>query len=399
MLQLNTSADPSRLLTSALEKLSMATNVQTITKIVAEAARELVKADGATFILRDGDRCYYADEDAISPLWKDKKFPMEACISGWSMIHGETVLIRDIYIDPRIPHDAYRPTFVKSLCMTPIRPEKAIGAIGTYWANTHSPTEEEVKVLQILSNSTAVALENIELKKAVLSQDFKNKELEVAMFALAHDLRTPICAMTSLADILRVHLRPYLNSTTDEFLDLLMKTGHQASSQIERILSLYRATNGKIEKSQVDISVIAKDILNQMRLRFPEHRISATVQDGLKTFADQRLIHMVMENLISNAIKYSSRKPEICIEVGRTSIDSQHTQFFVRDNGEGFDSADAHRLFKPLGRLHREEEFNGTGLGLASVAKIVELHGGQVSAEGKKAEGATFFFSLPNHNH
>ena len=108
-------------------------------------ARELCGADGATFVLRDDDRCFYADEDAIAPLWKGKRFPMEACISGWVMIHREAVAIGDIYADARIPADAYRPTFVKSLAMVPIRTKAPIGAIGNYWASHHEVSEDDEK--------------------------------------------------------------------------------------------------------------------------------------------------------------------------------------------------------------------------------------------------------------
>lgn len=384
-----------QILIEAFEKLSMATSLQAVTKTVAEAARALTGADGATFVLKENNLCYYVDEDSISPLWKSHRFPIEGCISGWAMIHGKVVVIKDIYKDSRIPHDAYRPTFVKSLCMVPVRPEKAIAAIGNYWSEEYTPSHEDIKVLQILANSTAIALENLDLKKVNIGKDFKNKELEAAMFSLGHDLRTPVSVIVSLTDLLRTHMKGQLNSTVIEFLDMMAQTGRRASEQIERMLSLYRATNGKIEKSSVDLGSIAKNVIEQMQRQHPDRRILVTIQDDLNTYADQRLIHMVLENLLSNAVKYSSKKSEALIEIGKTYSDSNQVYFYVRDNGEGFDESDAHKLFKPMGRLHLEEEFAGTGLGLASVAKIVELHGGQVRAEGKKKEGATFFFSLP----
>jgi hypothetical protein len=115
------------------------------------------------FVLRDGDRCHYADEDAIAPLWKGQRFPLEACISGWSMLNRQPVVIEDIYADNRIPHDAYRPTFVKSLVMVPIRALDPIGAIGNYWAAPHRATGAEVQLLQALANTTAVAMENVQV--------------------------------------------------------------------------------------------------------------------------------------------------------------------------------------------------------------------------------------------
>ena len=148
-------------LVAVVQRLSLARSLADVQRIVARAARRLTRADGATFVLRDGDHCFYADEDAISPLWKGQRFPLEACISGWAMLQRKPAAITDIYRDSRIPHDAYRPTFVKSLAMVPIRQLAPIGAIGNYWAHTHEPTEHELQLLQALADSTAVAIENV----------------------------------------------------------------------------------------------------------------------------------------------------------------------------------------------------------------------------------------------
>ena len=166
-------ASPEETLSSllgAVQELSLARTVGDVQRIVRVAARELAEADGATFVLRDGDRCFYADEYAIAPLWKGQRFPLEACISGWAMLNRQSVAIEDIYADPRIPHDAYRPTFVKSLVMVPIRKVDPLGAIGMYWAERHSPGPRELMAAQALADSTAVAMEHVrvlgELKEA-----------------------------------------------------------------------------------------------------------------------------------------------------------------------------------------------------------------------------------------
>lgn len=145
----------------AVQELSMARTLEQVIEIVRHAARDLSGADGATFILRDNGTCSYVDEDAIEPLWSGMRFPMETCISGWAMLNRQPAVIRDIYLDERIPHEAYRPTFVKSLVMVPIRSVDPIGAIGNYWAQEHDPTDEEVRLLQALADSTSVAMENV----------------------------------------------------------------------------------------------------------------------------------------------------------------------------------------------------------------------------------------------
>lgn len=172
-------------LTRVVQQLSFARDLSIVQEIVRHAARALTNADGATFVLRDRGMCYYADEDAIAPLWKGMRFPMEACISGWSMLHRQAAVIPDIYSDPRIPAEAYRPTFVKSLAMVPIRSLDPIGAIGNYWARRHEATEKEVSVLQALADTTAVAMENVriysELEQRVRE---RTRELEVANEAI-----------------------------------------------------------------------------------------------------------------------------------------------------------------------------------------------------------------------
>ena len=136
------------LLLTAIRDLSFARDLDTVTFIVRSMGRALAGADGVTFVLRDHGQCYYVDEDAITPLWKGRRFPMESCISGWAMLHRETVVVPDIYVDPRIPHDAYRPTFVRSLVMVPVRVEDPVAAIGAYWARPHAPCDEAVHALQ-----------------------------------------------------------------------------------------------------------------------------------------------------------------------------------------------------------------------------------------------------------
>lgn len=148
-------------LVDVVQSLSLARDLATVMEIVRHAARRLTGADGATFVLRDNDKCFYAEEDAISPLWKGQRFPMSACISGWAMINRQPAVIEDIYADPRIPADAYRPTFVRSLAMVPIRTIDPVGAIGNYWATQHLPSPEQVKVLQALADITAVTMENV----------------------------------------------------------------------------------------------------------------------------------------------------------------------------------------------------------------------------------------------
>ncbi|RZL64439.1 MAG: GAF domain-containing protein, partial [Rhodococcus sp. (in: high G+C Gram-positive bacteria)] len=184
----------------AVRDLAACRDVASVVEVVRHAARELVDADGATFVLRDNNQCYYVDEDAIEPLWRGQRFPLEACISGWSMLNEQQVVIPDIYLDERIPHAAYRPTFVQSLVMTPIRSGGGIGSIGTYWAAFHRATAEEQNLLQALADSTAVAMENARtleaLERTVAERTEEltasNRDLTAFAHVAAHDLKEPL---------------------------------------------------------------------------------------------------------------------------------------------------------------------------------------------------------------
>jgi len=163
----------------AVQELSLARTLLDVQVIVRTAARDLTGCDGATFVLRDGPYCHYADEDAIEPLWKGKRFLQEICISGWVMKNKCPVVIPDIFTDARIPQEAYRPTFVKSLAMVPIRRLDPIGAIGNYWADHRQPSAEDLRLLQALADSTSVAMENVQVY-AELEQRVQDRTVALA---------------------------------------------------------------------------------------------------------------------------------------------------------------------------------------------------------------------------
>ena len=170
-------------LVAAIERLSAARSLDEIVEIVRTSAGLIAEADGVTFVLRDGDRCHYVAEKAISPLWAGMRFPMASCISGWCMLNKCTAVIPDIYADARVPHDAYRPTFVNSLVMVPIRVEEPLAAIGSYWAEKRAPDPETVKLLETLARSASTAMANIQLFSSLAASEAQARqqlaELEV----------------------------------------------------------------------------------------------------------------------------------------------------------------------------------------------------------------------------
>ncbi len=226
---------PSGGLEDLILKMSMARGLDEIMAVVRHSARSLIGADGVTFVIRDDGQCYYADEDAISPLWKGLRFPMETCISGWAMHHAEVVVIEDIYKDDRIPHAAYSPTFVKSLVMVPVREEDPVGAIGAYWAKAERPSAEAVRLLQRIAHSAAVAMTNVALINSLAAAKEEaaraRDAMILAMASLAetrdHETGNHIRRTQHYVRVLAEALsesEPYAGQLSDDVIDLLYKS-------------------------------------------------------------------------------------------------------------------------------------------------------------------------------
>lgn len=155
-----------------LDELRAAEDLTDVGHVVRSAARVVTGALGATFVLREDGYCFYADEDAIAPLWVGQRFPMTSCISGWAMLHDATAVVPDIETDPRIPLEAYRPTFVRSLAMAPVRSPEPVAAIGAYWSVPRTPLADEVSALEALAAATGVALGRIGFDDAPWAPSF-----------------------------------------------------------------------------------------------------------------------------------------------------------------------------------------------------------------------------------
>ncbi len=387
-------------LVGVVQDLSQARDVATVTRIARDAARSLTGADGSTFVLRDGDKCYYADENAIAPLWKGKRFPMEICISGWVMLNARSTTIPDIYADPRIPAEAYRPTFVKSLAMVPIRREAPIGAIGNYWAQPHTPTDEEVAVLQALADTTSVALENARLYEELNDQvaelaaqkkriQAQHDQLEVFTHALAHDLKEPVRTVRAFSDMIVNHAAS--PAETETYFEFVCKAADRMAMLVDTVFAYTQLHDpSRLNKRTVamdDMFAAATENLHQL---IQEHgaRVAATPLPSINAHGAHMM--QVLQNLIANAIRHNADGVAVAV----SAIDKgDHWQFRVADNGQGIAQEDMQRIFAPFKRLNLSEE--GAGLGLAICDKIVDLHGGRIWCEAAPEGGAAFVFTLP----
>jgi signal transduction histidine kinase len=389
-------------LVSVVQELSLARDLEGIMTIVRHAARKLTGADGATFILRDNGCCYYADEEAIAPLWKGKRFPLERCISGWAMLNRQPAVIRDIYDDPRIPAEAYRPTFVKSLAMVPIRSLDPVGAIGTYWATLRMPKPEEVKILQVLANSTSVAMENVQLysglEQKVAERTVRlqalNEELDSFSYSVSHDLRAPLRHVGGFIELLQKQEGEKLSAKGLEYLKIILTSTQTMSGLINDLLEFSHMGRVELRKSRVDMNVLVNDVWRELAPERKDRNIAWNMAELPAVEGDGAMLKQVWVNLLSNAIKYTKRREQAETHVGFTERDLEN-EFFVKDNGAGFDMKYADKLFGVFQRLHHKEDFEGTGIGLANVRRIITRHGGRTWAESKIDGGATFYFSLP----
>lgn len=390
-----------RRLVTAVKDLSRARSNEDIAAIVRTAARDLNGADGATFVLREGEKCFYFDEDAIAPLWKGKRFPLDACISGWVMQHRRHVSIEDVYSDPRIPHDAYRPTFVKSLVMVPVRREAPIAAIGNYWATRHVATAQEIELIQALADSTSVAMENVrvyeELEERVRRRteqlELSNRELGAFSYTVSHDLKSPLNTVAGFAQLLEKDLGPSAPEQARSHLRRIIVASMRMGDLIDDLLDFSRTTRADLFRTNVNLSALARETIGTLLAKEPERTVDLHIAEGMFASADERLVRILIENLLSNALKYTQREARATISVGRADRDGVPA-YFVQDDGVGFDPASAGKLFQPFNRLHRDEDFHGTGVGLSTCERIVRRHGGWITAESKPGEGATFRFSL-----
>jgi len=397
-------------LVTVVQRLSLARDLASIIEIVRHEARSLVNADGASFVLKDGDLCFYAEEDAVGPLWKGQRFPLETCISGWTMLNHQAAAIEDIYLDARIPHESYRPTFVKSLVMTPIRTVAPVGAIGVYWAKRHRATAEEIELLQALADSTSIAIEaaevfaNLERKVAERTAEVArrntelevlNKELEAFSYSVAHDLRSPLITIDGFTQVLLENTVDSLDEPNRKHLERITTAVRRMHRLINDLLGLSKIVRAPLHNDTVDLSRAAREIIQNLHDSAPARIADFTIAEGMVVQGDPGLLRIVLENLLSNAWKFTARQERAQIEFGTGADREGRTVYFVRDNGAGFDPKYAAKLFSPFQRLHSEAQFAGTGIGLAIVQRIVHRHGGEIWAESAVNSGAGFYFTLP----
>jgi|GEM_PF-1705987 len=231
------------------------------------------------------------------------------------------------------------------------------------------------------------------VKERTAQLEAVNKELESFAYSVSHDLRAPLRALDGFSENLESNYAEQLDKQGKHFLTRIRKASLRMSDLIDDLLELSRITHADMKDQKVDLSHLAEEIIQERRQSEPERRVAVEIAPGLTARGDAHLLRVVLENLISNAWKFSAEEIQARIEVGLVEKDEEEV-FFVRDNGAGFDMAYAGKLFDPFQRLHGVNKFPGTGIGLATVQRIINRHGGKIWAEGKTGQSATFYFTL-----
>jgi signal transduction histidine kinase len=257
----------------------------------------------------------------------------------------------------------------------------------------HRRIREQLLRAEIEAAEARVARELAEVRAALVQElERKNRELEAFSYSVSHDLRAPLRSLEGFSQILEKHATD-LDDKGRHYLDRIRSATRRMGELIDGLLALSRVGRAELNRAPVALSALARDVAAELERAEPGREVAVTIQEDLAADGDRRLLRIALENLLGNAFKFTARTTDAAVEFGAAERDGQLT-YFVRDNGAGFDPAYAERLFAPFQRLHNDSDFPGTGIGLATVHRIVERHGGRVGAEAAVGRGATVFWTL-----
>jgi len=330
--------------------------------------------------------------------------------AGYTLQSREPVVVEDLATERRFsgPPLLWEHNVVSGVSVLIGSRENPWGVLGAHTSRRRAFTQDDIHFLQAVANLLAVAIERKRVEEELARHRDRleelvrertaelaaaNKELEAFSYSVSHDLRAPLRSIDGFSQALLEDYLDRLDERGKDYLRRVSAASRRMARLIDGVLSLSRLTRAEMRRETVDLSALARGIAADLRAAQPQRQVEIVIQEGLVGEADPRLLQVVLENLLGNAWKFTGKTPHARIEFGVTQVDGQPA-YFVRDNGVGFDMAYADKLFGAFQRLHTTEEFEGDGIGLATVQRIIRRHGGRVWAEGAVGQGATFYFTL-----
>lgn len=370
--------------------LSQASCHAEITRKITRAIRRLTGADGATFVMKEGECCYYADEDAIAPLWKGQRFPLGQCISGWAMDNRATQVIDDIRTDGRHPDLAYRPTFVRSLVIAPVGTDAPVAAIGAYWARAAHPRPRDIATVEAIAHAAALALQNLELVHSLrAAADTKTRLLT----AVGHDLRQPMQAVALFASVLEGEAK---TATAQNAVGQLNAAVDRMANLLGSIIALADLDGGAVAANRQPVTV------DELLVPLDPEMTAAAAAKGIAFVrvpcravveTDPGLMAAVLRNLMTNAIRYT--------EHGKVLVGARRhgreVCIIVADSGIGIDPAQQAAIFEEFYQVgNSNRDFTaGTGVGLAIVRRLIDILGHRIHLRSIEGRGSLFTVILP----
>jgi light-regulated signal transduction histidine kinase (bacteriophytochrome) len=285
-------------------------------------------------------------------------------------------------------HNALRDLIARG---SPAVVQARVGAAAEFFAESLSSYEMMLRGYE--ERNAQLVATNEALRQAKAAAEVANRELESFSYSVAHDLRAPLRSINAFTEILLEDCADRLDEEGKAHLGYIRQSTRQMAELIDGLLELSRITRSELRWEEVDLGELAHDVMAELRRGDPARHVEVQIASGLVAEGDPRLLRTVLQNLLGNAWKFTGNSDPARIEFGcEVSID--RPSFFIRDNGAGFDMAYASKLFGAFSRLHSEREFPGTGIGLATVQRIIHRHDGHIWAEGAIGSGATFHFTI-----
>lgn len=409
-------------LAHAIERLAGARSLDAVIDILRSTARRIVGADGIAIVLRDGDLCHYVAEDSMEPLWAGQRFPAETCVSGWAMKHAQTVAIPDILVDPRVPQDAYRTTFVRSMAMVPIGMPDPVAAVGAYWSDSGQPSGDEIALLESLTRAAATSLENgrllgsleqlnnalearvaertAELERAqeVLRQTQKMEAIGQLTGNVAHDFNNLLSPIMGGLDL--ILSRGASTESAMRSANIAMDAAERAKTLVQRLLAFARRQ--PLQPTTLPLSELVEDmrplLVTTLGTRIG---LKTDVEPGLPDVrADRHQLEMAVLNLAVNGrdAMADGRKLTVSARLGGTLRPAGLPQgdfvcLTVSDEGSGMDQATLARAIEPF--FSTKSAGHGTGLGLSMVHGLANQLGGALDIASAPGEGTSVTLWLP----